>query len=149
MPGRRGRSGGYRQPSTPAAVSGPGSESARTDGTTPRVDLTGLDAQSHGQRSELEAVAGSTGGPGGPPAPAPSSASSSGPSPVSDADPTLSMDVFRPSDYPGLPTVPSSPFYDMAAQSVPDDPDALLRALYETSRHPDILRMMSMRRGMV
>lgn len=151
MPGRRnkgGGAGGYQRPSTPAAVSGQGADSARTDGgpSNPRVDLTGADAEFHGQRQQLEGMASQTGvGGGGPVGGGPPTGTAGGAAGQSG----LGMDVFRASDYPDQPSTPSTPAYDMAAQAIPDDPDVLLRAMYEMTRHPDVLRLLSMRQGAI
>jgi hypothetical protein len=45
--------GGYRRPSRPAAVSGPGKFSRRTDGAQPKRIASGGD---YGERSEMESI---------------------------------------------------------------------------------------------
>src|SRR5512139_1806256 len=45
--------GGYRRPSNPAPVSGPGALSQRTDGGVPRMDVTGL---GYGENGDLNAA---------------------------------------------------------------------------------------------
>lgn len=71
--------GGYRKPSRPAAVSGPGSLSARTDGgpANPTQGAMVAPGGEYGSRKEMEAIQGSApmqGGGGGttpPPSPVP------------------------------------------------------------------------------
>lgn len=128
--------GGYQQPSTPAAVSGPGQTSARTDGATPKVSLDGMQADSYGQRSELEGIASATGGaPGGSGAGETTNAPGG-----AAAEPGL-MDAFRESEYPA-DGVPQSPYEMLASGIVPPDPDLILRVMYEQTRHPDIARLL-------
>lgn len=45
--------GGYRRPANPAAVSGPGKLSRRTDGKQPQMPVTG---QPYGQNQELQGI---------------------------------------------------------------------------------------------
>lgn len=47
-----GQHGGYRRPESPAAVSGPGALSARTDGATEMVASDG----SYGDRSDMQSI---------------------------------------------------------------------------------------------
>ncbi len=122
-------------PDRPAAVSGPGALSQRTDGgpgsdTQPiRVAAGGP----FGSRQELEesqraaplpdrqAASGAQRGavaPGPPPAPA------------ADA-------LFGPTEMPG-PGGPRGP-----ANFIPEDPDLLLKVIYQTYPHPEIRRLVS------
>ncbi len=70
--------GGYRKPANPAPASGPGSQSRRTDGNQPRMDLPGAkygeqaayqDAQSSAPMAQQNSGRG--GGVAAPPPPAP------------------------------------------------------------------------------
>ena len=149
MPGRKpttpqsgsGSPGGYQQPATPAAVSGPGMASARTDGATPKVALDGMQADHYGQRQELEGMAAQTGGGAGGGGGG-ETAAAAGPSP------DMLMDVFRPSEYPA-DGVPATPYGAMTEAGMVEDPDVMLRALYEQSRHPDLARLLAIREGLV
>lgn len=51
-------SGGYRQPSHPAAVSGPGALSARTDGRPTATSLEQLSSGKYGETQDLSQIAG-------------------------------------------------------------------------------------------
>ena len=64
--------GGYRRPSRPAPVSGPGALSRRTDGTQPRTDLPDARYGEQKQFQEIQAGADMAAGPTAPgPAPVP------------------------------------------------------------------------------
>lgn len=64
--------GGYRKPSSPAAVSGPGALSARTDGGPAKMNLTGMSYGEAGALNDMQSQApmsAPSGGGGAPPAP--------------------------------------------------------------------------------
>lgn len=92
--GSRGR-GGNRTPKTPAAVSGPGAMSARTDGGVAKPDWTG---QKYGENKALNDQARS--GPLGTPTPA-STAPAPASSPAAQGRPV--QDPWRPTERPGEP----------------------------------------------
>lgn len=96
----RGKRGGYRPPAKPAAVSGPGALSARTDGRVPTPPVTGLP---YGQNQALQAQqsaaplsAPAPGGGGAGSAPAPTT-SPAGPPNLGPAG------AFSPTQRPGEP----------------------------------------------
>lgn len=121
--GSRGR-GGYQQPSKPAAVSGPGALSQRTDGGPSTQAIAAIPAAQYGDRqasvaqqqgAPIQAVT----SPAGPPsAPAPQ-----GPMPGELT--SLSAPTARPGEHlmTGMPT-PAAPA---------DGPGDLLRSIYATS----------------
>lgn len=150
MPRGRGKSGGGtgegrggpRTPTTPAAVSTQGATASRTDGgpSNPKVDLTGFESQRFGQRQRLEALAKATGGQGGPGgAQVPVQQQPAQERPLT---PEEQMGVFAPAT--GRSYVPD-PHYQTALNSIPSDPDILVRAMYQKYRHPDLLRILMMR----
>lgn len=66
--------GGYRQPSNPAPVSGPGAHSARTDRGPKQADVTGQPygaAQEFRQQQQAAPMSAPAGAPGSTPSPAP------------------------------------------------------------------------------
>lgn len=100
-------------------------------------NLPGFQAEHHGQRSELEEIAGAGGGVGG-------AGGGAGPSPAAAPPPTAT------------PLVPQSPLYgpdgsiipgrqDIPPAAFPDDPDLPLRILYSLSPHPDIAALLEPR----
>lgn len=107
--------GGYREPSSPAPVSGPGAHSARTD--TGPADMVAAGGR-YGERKALEAQQSAapvvTGGG------APSVGPGSGPAP---APP---MNAFGPTERPGEPITAGT--YN--APGTPPDVELALRALY-------------------
>lgn len=127
--------GGRRVPENPAPVSGPGALSARTDG--PSQPVRSFPAQFHGQRqqlAELQSAAPMEGGGTG--------ASSSG----QPEAPVLPPGV-TPSGILGPTMLPSEPV-DAGVRprrAIPDNPDALLDAIYAAYPHPDIAALR--RRG--
>jgi hypothetical protein len=123
-----------RPPDRPAAVSLPGAASSRTDGgpgsaTQPIRVAAGQD---FGDRQALEDQ--QRGAPlpdttsGGPPPAAPVAAA------LGPVDPQA---LFAPSGQPG----PGGPRPDR--NFIPDDPDLLLKVIYQTYPHPEIRRLVS------
>ena len=133
------RRGGYRAPARPAAVSGPGALSARTDGGpgNARQPIRVASGGPYGQRQALtglQAAAPLAAGavaPGTASAGAVSSFAAPGPRPPQ---------VFGPTERPSEPLSAGL----RAGPILPDDPDVLLRALYWIYPHPDILRLMNL-----
>lgn len=123
MPGGRKGRGGYQRPASPAAVSGPGALSGRTDGgPADRQPIRPVPAAAHGDRQQLvalqEAAPMQVGGPAPPalaPAP-PGMAPGPAPGPV---------DVFGPSQRPEE-SVLAGAATDLAPGA--PDPDMLLLA---------------------
>jgi len=118
-------------PQNPAPVSGPGALSQRTDGgpgsdTQPiRVAAGGP----YGQRQELEGAQQAAPLPVAP-----------GPGPSMSGAPPRAMpnvdSLFAPTTTPGGPQpAPARSF-------VPEDPDLMLRAIYQAYPHPEIRRLM-------
>ena len=103
MPGGRGKGrGGYQKPSRPAAVSGPGAMSARTDGGAAKPPLpTG---QPYGARQQLEQFQQS-----GPMLPPPSPPAAGGVAPPQAAPPVAPLDPFAPTNRPGEPITAGVP----------------------------------------
>lgn len=123
--------GGRRTPREPAAVSGPGALSQRTDGG-PSQPVRSFPAEFQGQRGDLAALqqaAPLEAGGGGAPAASPPSATGAG-------------------DFTGLrgptqlPDVPVGHGIDQPPRIIPRDPDAMLRAIYQMYPHPDIARLI-------
>lgn len=131
----RSRRGGYRAPSKPAAASGPGSLSKRTDQPV-RVAPGG----DYGDRKEMvQAQQGAPLPAEGGPAGAGGGAGGRGGGVPPDG-------IFGPSGRPGEPMtagVPFGPGDNGPANLVDSDPDMLLRALYAESRHPDLARLLT------
>jgi len=139
----RGRRGGYQRPSKPAAVSGPGALSARTDGRVPTPPVTGLP---YGQNQALQAQqsaaplsAPAPGGGGAGSAPAPTT-SPAGPPRMGPAG------AFSPTQRPGEPLTagvdwgagPGAP-----PKALPDDAYMAARALYAVSPTPELERLIA------
>ncbi len=59
--------GGYRRPSNPAPVSGPGALSQRTDGGVPQMDVSGLPYGENGALNDVQGAAPMGRPPTGPP----------------------------------------------------------------------------------
>lgn len=136
----RGR-GGYRAPSNPAPVSGPGAASQRTDGPrTPPGQGNLLQpsnlvapSQTYGERAAREGIQQSA--PTTPASGEPSSPPISGG--IRDA-------LLAPTSRPDEPTTSGVPYgpggngFDL----IPQDPDELLKAAYLTYPDPALLRLM-------
>ena len=127
--------GGARTPTNPAPVSGPGALSQRTDGG-PGQPVRSFPAEFHGQRQALAdlqsaaplAVA---------PAPSGNATAQGGALP--------SADVFAPTDRPTEPMTQGATPFSMMGDGpgpLPDDPDLLLRMIYNQYPHPAIARLI-------
>lgn len=112
----RGRRGGYRRPGSPAAVSGPGALSQRTDGGPGGLEYSGL---GYGENKAVNDLAASA--PMGQP-------SSGAPAPAQGGGPRLSPDgIFGMTDRPGEPITAG---VGSAPPPIPDDDvDYTLRAV--------------------
>ena len=129
--------GGYRAPSRPAATSGPGRLSRRTDGgpSNPRVPPGG----DYGDRQQLEqvqsagagAAAAQAGGPAG-----------GGPGPA--GAPPRPVNVFEPTRHPDQPITAGVPVGD-GDDGMPDDGLDLLYALAQAFPHPHLTRLVEQR----
>ena len=126
---RKGKHGGQRTPTKPAAVSGPGALSQRTDGgpSQPVRTIPGLD---YGQGVALE----------GRQAAAPMQAGPQGASGGASPQP----DLFRPTEQPGVnpAAAQAQRMADQRQPIFPEDPDMLLRYLQSVAPHPDIERLL-------
>lgn len=124
--------GGHRQPRQPAAVSGPGALSQRTDGGVQPIRVAS--GQPYGARKALEQMQRSAPVPEAPgPAGAvsPASPAPAGPASLFDAPPTNPLATLHSPQGAARPSV-----------IVQDDPYALLRKLYQVYPHPDIARLI-------
>lgn len=140
--GGRGR-GGYQRPSNPAAVSGPGKFSQRTDGG-PGAGTYEYSGLPYGDNQAVNSVA--DGAPmgrpgGGPPAPA-----GRGSSPRVRMGPE---GVFGPTERPAEPLTAGvdwgpGPGASVPPAMLPDDPDMILRAIVASGDyHPDLVRLLA------
>ena len=133
------RRGGYQRPASPAAVSGPGALSARTDGRVPQLQRTG---EGYGQNkavNEQQAAApispqgaGAGGGPtaGGPAGPPGFGAAG----------------AFSPTQRPGEPLtagVDAGPGPGRQQTHLPEDPYMLAKALYAVAPSPHLERLIA------
>jgi hypothetical protein len=127
------KKGGYQQPRNPAPVSGPGALARRTDGGPGQpVRVAPDEDRAYGERKALVEQ------------------QQAAPMAVDPRlEQTLSRGVFSPTERPQEPATAGAPFgpgpHPSAESPIPDDDDALLRAMYEVYPHPDILRMLMSR----
>jgi len=122
--------GGRRTPAKPAAVSGPGALSQRTDGgAAPAISSAG--GRGYGERKKLEAQEAAA--PSGRPSPGPSR-------PVGAAASPRVPDAFGPTQFPQEPATAgvSSPQQSPLAQN----PQAALRVMYARFPNPAIARLI-------
>lgn len=135
------RRGGYQRPARPAAVSGPGSMSARTDGRVPQMPHTGLaygeNQAVNDQQGQAPMGSPSPGGGGG--------ARPAGPPPQGQDG------VFGPTTRPGEPPTAGIPWgpgsNGQQGPILDDNPDMLLQAWAQKYRHPDLIELINRRRG--
>lgn len=130
--------GGYRQPESPAPVSGPSALSQRTDGgpgndRQPVRVATGGDygtAQASAQQQSSAPMFAGDEGVSAPPASAPSTPPSEGPG---------LMGAFGPTQRPG-----ESPLAGMnpRGNAIAEDVDGFLRVMYSVFPHPGIWALM-------
>ena len=130
-----GGRGGYREPANPAAVSGPGALSQRTDGGAGQP-IRVASGGAYGERQAAEAQQGAApmaaGGPGGP--------SPGGAAPPTPAAPDVG--VFGPSSMPNQPitTGATGPMGEP-----PPDPNLVLRQAVMQYPTPWMLRLLRQR----
>lgn len=128
--------GGYRRPSSPAPVSGPGRLSRRTDGGASNPIPPGGD---YGDRQQLEDVqsagAGAAAARGGGQAGPPAGGGGAPPRPV---------DVFEPTRMPEQPITSGVPV-GPGDSGMPDDGLDLLAAIAQQFPHPHITRLIERR----
>ncbi len=134
----RSKRGGYQRPSKPAAVSGPGALSQRTDGG-PSVEYSGLP---YGENKALNDQAAAA------PLTQSGAAGAVGPSPRRPS-PQMGPDgIFGPSEYPDQAMtsgIDAGPGAGAPQQYLDDDPDILLRALQQAYPHPDLDHLLARR----
>ena len=124
--------GGYRKPSQPAAVSGPGALSQRTDGKQPEVRIPDMP---YGQQQALQDQQSQAplGDSGGANAPFPMQGQAAGP------------DLFTPTEFPNEPItegVPVGPGVG-PTRDIANDVDILLSAMYSVNPHPVIAELIN------
>lgn len=127
--------GGPRQPSNPAAVSGPGRLSQRTDGQPLRAPTGG----DYGERQALLAQQRARRLPEGQGTPQPGSA---GGRQVAGQPAQGFEDAFRPTERPGEP--PSAGAGEPQSM-LPEDPDEFARALFSVTQTEDLRRLLEWR----
>lgn len=128
--------GGYRKPSSPAPVSGPGRLSRRTDGgpSNPTVPPGG----NYGDRQQLERVQSA----GAAAAAAQSGGGSA--APASGGAPPRPVNVFEPTRQPEQPITAGVPVGD-GDDGMPDDGLDLLKAIAQAFPHPHLTRLVEQR----
>lgn len=126
--------GGYRKPSKPAPVSGPGELSRRTDSGPPTQPIRVASGGAYGERKALEAQQAAQPLPVAAPSP---QVQAGGPAPTVMSRPG-SPGAFGPTQRPWED--PSAGLHDPSL--IPEDPDLLLRALYQLYPHPDLARLI-------
>lgn len=125
--------GGYRQPANPAATSGPGALSQRTDGGagSAKQPLRVASGGGYGARAAAEAQQGaapmSAGGAGGAPAPG-----GGGPGPQG-------IDAFGPTQRPNESPTAGLQQEGMYSEA---DPYMMVRIAYQMYPHPSLARLL-------
>ena len=133
------RRGGYQRPAKPAAVSGPGALSQRTDGKVPAMLPTGGDYGDRKALAEQQSAAPMT----------PSAPGGGGPSPAAAARAPGSQfggSAFSPTGRPGEPLTAGIDWGDgpgAPAQHLPNDPYMAAKALYAISPTPELERLIA------
>lgn len=139
----RGKRGGNQPPARPAAVSGPGALSQRTDGAVPRPPVTGLP---YGQNAALTAQQGAA------PMSAPGPAASAGGGPAGPAGPRTASQrfgargVFSPTNNPDEPLTAGVDWGDgpgAPPQPLAEDPYLVAKALYAIAPSPELERLIA------
>lgn len=128
--------GGRRRPANPAAVSGPGAHSQRTDGGPGKMEFSGLPYGDNKAMNELASAAPTQPQQGG------GSQGGGGRAPMGPEG------VFGPTSRPGEPMTAGVDFGPGAGRADADlpeeDPNMLLRAIItKVGPHPDLLRLLS------
>jgi len=132
------RRGGYQKPARPAAVSGPGALSARTDGAVPTTLPTGGDYGDRKALAEQQSAASMTpqGATGG-------GAQAAG-RPVPGSQ--FGRSAFSPTGRPGEPMTAGLDWGDgpgTPPQDIPDEPYLVAKALYALSPTPELERLIA------
>lgn len=136
------RRGGYQRPANPAAVSGPGALSQRTDGAVPQMLPSGGDYGDRQALAEQQSAAPMTPGQGGPPGGA-----GGGPSPTASGPPGFGPGgAFSPTERPGEPLTAGVDWGEgpgAVQSSLPEDPYTVAKALYALSPTPELERLIA------
>ena len=121
--------GGYRKPNKPAATSGPGALSQRTDGTLPVVDYPDVQYGQQQALAQQQAQAPLGGAPGV----------------GAGMAPTQAPDVFAPTELPGEPITEGVPYGAGAGPrtSPIDSTQLFLEAMYANNPHPIIAELIN------
>ena len=130
------RRGGYQKPSQPAAASGPGALSQRTDGNVPALQRTGLGYGENKAVNEQQSAAPISPGSGVPPAPG-----QGGPPPGFGP-----AGAFSPTGRPGEPMTAGTDFGPGAGRvkaHLPEDPYLVAKALYSVAPSPQLERIIA------
>ncbi len=126
--------GGRRTPAKPAPVSGPGAMSQRTDGGASQPIRVAGDQPYGARKASTEAQGAAPLAAGGGAPPGVGAAGTGG-----GASPMPPLDVFGPTSRPNEPATAG---LDRSGLVSPDDPDMMLRMIYEQFPHPSIARLI-------
>ena len=131
----KSRRGGYRKPSKPAAVSGPGALSQRTDGKQPEIRMPDVP---YGQQTQLLAQQAA--------APLGDSGGANAPFPMGGAEPAR-PDVFAATERPQEPITQGAAFGPGTGpiDQLEDETDIILAALHSVNPHPVIAELINTR----
>lgn len=135
------RRGGYRPPAQPAAVSGPGALSQRTDGRVPAMQRTGLPYGENKAVNEMQA--------GAPLSPQPQPGAGT-PAAQGGARLPFSGGAFTPTARPGEPLtagVDFGPGPGRSPNAAADHAAALLQVVYEHYPTPALQRVLARHLG--
>jgi hypothetical protein len=133
------RRGGYQKPSNPAAVSGPGALSARTDGGVPTTLPVGGD---YGDRKALAEQQGAASMDPRQGTPAGGTAAAGRPAPGSQ----FGGSAFAPTGRPGEPMTAGTDWGEGSGAikpMLPEDPYTVAKALYALSPTPELERLIA------
>lgn len=144
--GVRPNHGGYRRPSQPAASSGPGSQSQRTDGRyQPGQLLAQTPAGTYGDKAALQAVQSTVPAPQGQPlrtaTPQPQQPQGD-PQQVQQYLASLGQGVFAPTQRPGEPLTAGAALGAGSTPILGDDPLAVLRAAASQFPLPGVIALL-------
>lgn len=132
------RRGGYQKPGQPAAVSGPGALSARTDGKVPALQRTGEGYGENKAVNEQQAAA---------PISSQGQAGGGGPAPAATGPPGFGpAGAFSPTGRPGEPMTAGTDFGPGVGRQTPlgaEDPLLLLRLLHERTPSAATARLLA------
>lgn len=137
MARQRSNRGGSRLPANPAPVSGPGALSQRTDGG-PGQPIRVAGGQPYGARQEMERLQAAAPMAQASGAPQPAGGGGAGGAPL--------PSVFRPSDRPWEPVTSGAAVGQgpgAVSGALPDDPVAVLQAMFRRFQHPQIARLLA------